>query len=118
MAKVRARLNPDGTVVQRRRDENWERIEPRADWARIDATTEAEIAGQAAADDAEVAREAALWARRVRRRTGLSQSKFAERIDVPVSTVRNWERGTHPPHGAARTLLRVIDRLPEIALAI
>ena len=118
MAKARARLNPDGTVDQRQRNGNWERIQPRLDWARVDATSETEIAGQAAADDAEAAREAAVWARRVRRRTGLSQARFAERIDVPVSAVRNWERGTHPPLGAARTLLRVIDRLPEVAFAI
>ncbi len=63
MAKVRARLNPDSGVVQRRRDGNRERIQPRADWARVDATAEAEIAGQAAEDDAEAVREAALWAR-------------------------------------------------------
>ena len=117
MAKVRARLDPDGTVLIRTVS-GWERVEPRSDWSRVDATTEAEIAAQIAEDDAEAAKDAAAWARRVRRRIGLSQSEFARRIGVPTTLVRQWERGDATPEGTARTLLRLIDRAPEMALAV
>ena len=113
MAKVEARLEADGTVTRRRPGSRWKRLKPRSDWARVDATTEAEIARQAAEDNAEAAEDAAAWVRRVRRRVGLSQTEFARRIGVPVATVRNWEQGKRFPDGAARALLRVIEREPE-----
>jgi putative transcriptional regulator len=117
MAKVTARLEPDGTVLVKQNGQ-WQRVEPRVDWSRVDATTEEEIAAQIAEDEAEAARDAAAWARRVRRRLGLSQTEFARRIDVPLVVVRRWERGDAFPEGAARTLLRLIDRAPEAALAV
>jgi putative transcriptional regulator len=89
----------------------------RIDIARVDATTEADIARHAAADDAAAARDAARFARRVRRRLGLSQAEFSERIDVPVETIRNWEQGKRSPTGAAKALLRILDKAPEAALA-
>jgi putative transcriptional regulator len=89
---------------------------PQIDWARIDATTEKEIATQAAEDEADAKREATAYARRVRRKIGLSQVAFARQIGVPVDTVRNWEQGKRAPQGPARALLRIIDRAPEAAL--
>ena len=86
------------------------------DTARVDATTEADIACQQAEDDAEAMRDAARFARRVRNRLGLSQTDFARRIDVPVETIRNWEQGKRCPTGAAKALLKVIDKAPEAAL--
>jgi putative transcriptional regulator len=117
MARVKARLEADGTVSIRK-DGRWEPTEPRTDWNRVDATTEVEIAEQIAEDDAEAVADAAAWARRVRRRVGLSQVEFARRIGVPLATVRRWERGEAMPEGAARTLLRLLDRVPEAALAV
>jgi putative transcriptional regulator len=117
MARVKARVEADGSVWQQRPGQPWERVEPRSDWAKVDATMEGEIARQAKVDETEAAAAAACWARRVRRRIGLSQSEFARRIGVPVETVRDWERGRSAPEGAARTLLRLIDRMPEAALA-
>ena len=87
------------------------------DTARVDATTEADIARQQAEDDAEAMRDAARFVRRVRNRLGLSQADFARRIDVPVETIRNWEQGKRYPTGAAKALLKVIDKAPEAALA-
>ena len=49
--------------------------------------------------------------------TGLTQAAFAARIGVPLDTVRNWEQGKRAPAGPARALLRVLDRMPEAALA-
>jgi putative transcriptional regulator len=94
-----------------------ETLVPSVDHERVDSTTEAEIAAQEAEDDAEARRDAAAYARRVRRRTGLSQAAFAARIGVPLDTVRNWEQGKRAPAGPARALLRVLDRAPEAALA-
>ncbi len=114
---TRVRLDTDGSVVELLPDGSTRRIAPRTDWSRADAVTEADIARHAAADDADAMRDAAAWARRVRRRLGLSQTDFARRIQVPVATVRNWEQGKRAPRGPARALLRLIDRAPAEALA-
>jgi putative transcriptional regulator len=88
----------------------------RIDTGRVDATTEKEIAVQIAADEAGAMQDAAKFARRVRKRLGLSQMEFSTRIDVPLETIRNWEQGKRSPTGAAKALLRVLDRAPEAAL--
>lgn len=89
----------------------------RIDRARVDATTEADIARQAAADEAQAMQDAARFARRVRKRLGFSQAEFAERIDVSLDTIRNWEQGKRSPTGAAKALLKVLEKAPEAALA-
>jgi putative transcriptional regulator len=114
---VRRRLKADQTVVEILPDGSERVITPRTDWSRVDATTEEEIAAQIAQDEAEAMRDAAAYARRVRRRVGLSQVAFAKRIGVSVDTVRNWEQGKRAPQGPARALLRIIDRAPEVALS-
>lgn len=113
---TKARLQNDGTVVEIHRDGSERPMAPRVDWSRVDATTEEEIAAQIVQDDAEAMHDAAAYARRVRRKVGLSQVVFARRIGVPVDTVRNWEQGRRAPQGPARALLRIIDRAPEVAL--
>ena len=65
MARTEARLDATGAVTRRRSAGPWEPVEPRTDWARVDATTEPEIERQAAFDDAEAAKDAAAWVRRV-----------------------------------------------------
>ena len=89
----------------------------RIDPGRVDATTDAEIARHAAADDSLALRDAARFARRVRKRLGLSQAELSERIGVPLETIRNWEQGKRSPTGAAKALLKVLDKAPEMALA-
>lgn len=89
----------------------------RIDSQRVDATTEVVIAQHQAEDDANAMRDAAKFARRVRRRLGFSQVEFAERIDVSLDTIRNWEQGKRCPTGAAKALLKVLDKAPEAALA-
>lgn len=84
----------------------------RIDEARVDATTEEEIEQQRLEDEAEARMDAARYARRVRARFGMSQSEFARRINVSLVTVRNWEQGKRSPTGAARALLRILDRAP------
>jgi hypothetical protein len=64
MAKIEARVDSKGAVNRRRSTGLWEPVEPRTDWTRVDA----QIERQAAFDDAEAAKDASAWARRVRRR--------------------------------------------------
>ena len=59
--------------------------------------------------------DATKFARRVRRRLGFSQVEFAERIDVSLDTIRNWELGKRCPTGAAKALLKVFQMYePEL----
>ena len=90
----------------------------RVDIARVDATTEADIARHIAEDEAQSRQDAALFAQRVRKRLGLSQAEFSARIHVSLDTIRNWEQGKRAPTGAAKALLRILDKAPAIALAV
>lgn len=89
----------------------------RIDTARVDATTEQDIAVQQLADQMEAMQDAAKFTRRVRKRLGLSQLEFSERIGVSLNTIRNWEQGKRCPTGAAKALLKILDKAPEAALA-
>lgn len=89
----------------------------RIDIARVDATTEAEIQAHIVEDEKEAMLDAAKFARRVRKRLGLSQTEFSARIEVSVETIRNWEQGRRYPTGAAKTLLKILDRVPEASLS-
>ncbi len=50
----------------------------------------------------------------VRRRTGLSQAAFSQRIGVSAATLRNWEQSRRRPDGPARILLALLARNPRI----
>ena len=115
MKLVRATLKPDGRLGVRGKTRKpiVGRIDPR----KVEGTDEVAIARQIADDEADARRDAAAYARRVRKRTGLTQVAFAGRIGVPLDTVRNWEQGKRSPAGPARALLKVLDRSPETALA-
>ncbi len=54
--------------------------------------------------------------RKARERLGLSQDKFADAFGVSASTLRKWEQGQRAPTGAAKTLLKVIEREPKAVL--
>jgi putative transcriptional regulator len=55
--------------------------------------------------------------RDLRRRARLTQLEFADRLGVPVETIRNWEQGKRSPRGPARALLAVIAHAPETVFA-
>lgn len=46
--------------------------------------------------------------------SGLSQTQFAALMGVSVRTLQEWEQGRRKPSGAARTLLAVAMRYPEV----
>lgn len=54
----------------------------------------------------------------IRRKTGLSQSRFAELLGVSVRTLQDWEQGRRAPSGAARTLLQIADHDPKALLRV
>jgi putative transcriptional regulator len=106
------------------------RAEAQVDRERLRATSEAEIARQAAEDLdtapvqddlAQALARGEAWVawpadpRAVRERLGISQAAFARMFGVSVWTLRNWEQGRRRPDGPARALLRVIEREPEAA---
>ena len=66
---------------------------------------------------AELDRRVGVQLRQLRRALGLSQAELASRIQVSLDTIRNWEQGKRSPTGAAKALLKVLDKAPEAALA-
>ncbi len=95
------------------------------DWRAVDATTDADIAAQIAADPDTAPDISALGRGRVvrppdhvdvfaiRRKLNMSQERFARRYGFSVWSVRNWEQGRRRPEGPARVLLRVIEADPK-----
>jgi putative transcriptional regulator len=49
-----------------------------------------------------------------RMRSGLSQQKFADVLGVSARTLQEWEQGRRKPSGAARSLLAIAKRRPEV----
>ena len=56
--------------------------------------------------------------RSIRKKTGLSQAKFAALLGVSVRTLQDWEQERRAPSGAARTLLLIADRNPAALLEV
>ena len=93
------------------------------DRAKIDTTTEDDIVRQAIEDgqnpDAPLTKyELKIPARAVREKLGLSQKAFAKVLDIPVGTIRNWEQNRVKPDPAARALLIILYRQPEVLKAL
>lgn len=83
--------------------------------------TDAEIVAAALSDpdnppmtDEELARMRRVsQAKRIRRKLGLSQEDFAQRFQIPLGTLRDWEQHRREPDQAARAYLIVIEREHE-----
>lgn len=50
----------------------------------------------------------------IRHTAQLSQPKFAEKLGISVATLRSWEQGLRKPSGAAKTLLDLLHRRPDL----
>src|SRR5215216_3937072 len=55
---------------------------------------------------------------RVRMKSGLSQAQFAAALGVSKRTLEQWEQGRRKPSGAARQLLKIADRHPEVLIEV
>ena len=93
----------------------------RHDWREFDALTEAEVMAAARSDpDAQPLTAADLkrmkrvpQAKVIRQAFDMSQEEFAERFQIPIGTLRDWEQGRAEPDQAARSYLKVIARNPK-----
>lgn len=50
----------------------------------------------------------------IRTKTGLSQQQFADKLNISSRTLQNWEQGTRNPTGATITLMRLLDKQPDL----
>ena len=122
---IRARSLPDGTMVEILPDGSTRPLEDTTDYARLATMTEEEIEANALADpdnppftDEELASLRLVpSSKRIRQRLHLTQEQFAARFEIPLGTLRDWERGARLPDSAARTLLRVIEHDPDAVVA-
>lgn len=49
-----------------------------------------------------------------RKKSGMSQAEFASLLGVSVRTLQEWEQGCRQPSGAAKTLIGIAERRPEV----
>jgi putative transcriptional regulator len=80
----------DGKIQRRQLDPEQYRRQQRAEWENTVAATRSKLR--------------------------LTQNRFAELLGISVKTLHNWEQGRRKPTGAARVLLRVASRHPELVL--
>ena len=123
---VTVRKLSDGTLLQVMPDGSTRPyVSPtKTDWARLQAMTEEEIEANALSDPDNpplTAEELARMRRvpnprRIRERLKLTQEQFAEKFEIPLGTLRDWEQGVSLPDRAARTLLRVIEQDPDAVI--
>ncbi len=57
-----------------------------------------------------------LDVRVIRRKLGFTQRQFAEKLCIPLATLRDWEHGRGHTDPAVQALLRILDKIPEPAL--
>ena len=67
-------------------------------------------AGKAARSTQIAANEVAA----ARQKTGLSQSHFAQALQISPRTLQEWEQGRREPSGAAKALIQIAFRHPEV----
>lgn len=118
---------PDGRLVQVLPDGSTRPLKPsRTDWKRLAEMTEEEIEANARSDpdNPPISDEELKFfrhlvnAREIRQRQQLTQQQFSDRYRIPLGTLRDWEQRGRFPGGAATTLLRIIDKYPEIVLEV
>jgi len=94
--------------------------QPDVDFAKIDATTEADIRRQMREEgydpDEAIREEDIISPAVIRKRLGMSQRQFAAAIRVPVATLQNWEQGRTLMDPSARALMTILAREPDAAL--
>jgi putative transcriptional regulator len=49
-----------------------------------------------------------------RHKADLSQAQFAEVLGISKRTLQDWEQGRRSPSGAARALIRIAKRHPDV----
>ncbi|MDA8168425.1 MAG: helix-turn-helix domain-containing protein [Nitrospiraceae bacterium] len=62
----------------------------------------------------EIISEDRMLVAEARAKTGLSQDKFAALLGISARTLRDWEQGRRTPSGAAKTLLQIAAKHPDV----
>ena len=52
--------------------------------------------------------------KKIRKNYKLTQTEFAALMGISVKTLQNWEQGRREPEGAARVLLQVAAKHPDL----
>lgn len=52
--------------------------------------------------------------KKIREKTGLSQTEFAKKLCISFKTLQNWEQGRRTPTGPAAVLINLIDKNPTL----
>ncbi|MBI1851315.1 MAG: helix-turn-helix domain-containing protein [Planctomycetes bacterium] len=93
----------------------------RTDWKRVDALSNEQITAAARNDrDAKPLSKAKLASMKrlpdvkaIRLKLSMTQEQFAIAFHLSIATVRDWEQGRFQPDRAARTLLKLIETIPN-----
>lgn len=93
-----------------------------AEAARIDSLTDKELTAAAESDPDNLPLDDRMLARlrrpidvkAIRKGLKLTQQQFAHEFGLELRTVQDWEQGRVQPTGAARTLLKIIERDPKV----
>ncbi len=54
----------------------------------------------------------------LRKRVGMTQTKFASSFGISLGTLRHWERGDRYPRGPALVLLNLLSKDPKTVLNV
>ena len=119
----RVRVKSNGTTVEVLPDGTTRPYvsDQKTDWARVDAMTDEEAEANALSDpdcqplgtESQAKTRKGPHVRGLRRALHLTQEEFAERYQIPVGTIRDWEQRRTQPDAAARAYLRAIAGDPE-----
>jgi len=55
-------------------------------------------------------------AKDIRTKLSLTQEQFANFLNISVHTLRNWEQERRSPQGAAKILLNIVNKHPEVLI--
>jgi putative transcriptional regulator len=117
---IQAKRLANGKLVQVMPDGTEREFVSQTDWAAFDAQTDEEVMAAVLSDpdavvltDEERRERHVPNVRKIRQKLQLTQEQFAERFQVPIGTLRDWEQGVTLPDKAARSYLRVIAKNPQ-----
>jgi putative transcriptional regulator len=65
---------------------------------------------------AKVHRPERINVKAIRKKTGMSQQQFCAAFGISLGALRHWEQGLRTPRGAARVLLKVVDKNPKAVI--
>ena len=101
---------------------NLDEIDPltigKVDYAKIDATTEEDIARYIQEDILESRRVAGEEIQEIRELMGMTEESFADALHISIKTLNNWEQGIRLPTGPARTPLKILKAEPGMVLEV